>query len=148
VEQDTAPAHTEVVSSSLLNIVSSLLFIGMLIVLMRLTRRGSGYWESKDGKRCICRMQLMDDEGNWKRVRIVADFGANAVIVTSRGRNSTAYLGAWRVIGYAHQTRRADVDDTEKVFALAHSSNEDNLAMLRLPTGSKCAAVLADRITR
>lgn len=93
-------------------------------------------------------MQLMDDEGNWKRVRIVADFVANAVIVTARGRNSTAYLGAWRVIGYAHQTRRADVDDTEKVFALAHSSNENNLAMLRLPTGSKCAAVLADRITR
>ena len=93
-------------------------------------------------------MQLMDDEGNWKRVRIVADFGANAVIVTARGRNSTVYLGAWRVIGYAHQTLRADVDETEKVFALAHSSNEYNLAMLRLPTGSKCAAVLADRITR
>jgi hypothetical protein len=136
------------VSSSLLNIVSSLLFIGMLIVLMRLTRRGSGYWESKDGKRSICRMQLMDDEGNWKRVRIVVDFGSNAALVTARGRNSNAYSGAWRVIGHAHQSQRVDVDDTENVFAMAHASNEDKLAMLRLPTDSKCAAVVSDRITR
>ena len=119
-----------------------------MLFLMRLARQGGSYWESKDGKRSICRMQLMDDEGNWKRIRIVVNVGASAIIVTARGRNSNAYIGAWRVIGYAHQTRRADVDDTEKVFALAHSSNEDNLAMLRLPTGSKCAAVLADRITR
>lgn len=90
----------------------------------------------------------MDDEGNWKRVRIVVDFGSNAVLVTARGRNSNAYSGAWRVIGHAHQSQRVDVDDTENVFAIAHTSNEDKLAMLRLPTDSKCAAVVSDRITR
>jgi hypothetical protein len=148
VEQDTAPAHTEVVSSSLLNVVSSLLFVGLMLFLMKLARQGGSYWESKDGKRSICRMQLMDDEGNWKRVRIVVDFGSNAVLVTARGRNSNAYSGAWRVIGHAHQSQRVDVDDTENVFAIAHTSNEDKLAMLRLPTGSKCAAVVSDRITR
>ena len=93
-------------------------------------------------------MQLMDDEGNWKRVRIVVDFGSDAVLVTARWRNSNAYIGAWRVIGHAHQTQRVDVDDTENIFAMAHTSNEDKLAMLRLPTGSKCAAVVSDRIIR
>lgn len=91
------------------------------------------HWASKDGKRFICRAQLItgptEPPGRWREVRGYLE--GDRVVVRARSPLGGSLSGTWSM----HS--RGDIDRRKRyVYVLTRDSDNAQLA-LRIPEGSK-----------
>lgn len=127
--------------------MSDLLYLLVTIViggsLIWAVYRIEPHWVSKDGRRFICRGQLMDDHGNthggWHEYRVrVSDDGDSPSIHASRRGLVHRNAGAtWRVAA-----RSTNPPRRKAVFLLHPVAGTDHMLALRLPDRSRAVPVL------
>lgn len=128
----------------LINVASSLAFIAVLSAMIWWLRSRANHWSSEDGTRCICQMTfaLTGTPPKWVEARIVIDTKMAVVLCKSRGKRGQALRGSWNVIGIPHASHVGATDLGIRTYALCRTSNQDVLAMLRLPLHSTSISVL------
>jgi hypothetical protein len=100
------------------------------------------HWASKDGRRFICRGQLVDDRGNthgrWNeyRFRITPD---GLVAGARRSMFSHSAGDGWRVMARSDAAPRG-----KAIFLLQDPVDTHNMIALRLPAKSRAVEVLDD----
>lgn len=98
------------------------------------------HWASKDGRKFMCRMQLIPEDvherARWHDVKVGVEDGT--LFVFARSRRAGELRGDWRVVGAVDDDRRK-----RRVYELRGANDEQ--ASLRVPRHSRCVAVL-DRL--
>jgi hypothetical protein len=127
-----------------INVASSLAFIAVLSAMIWWLRSRANHWSSEDGTRCICQMTLAltGASAKWIEARIVIDTEKAVVLCKSRGKKGQALRGSWNVIGIPHTSHVGATDSSIRTYALCRTSNQDVLAMLRIPLHSRSISVL------
>jgi hypothetical protein len=127
-----------------INVASSLAFIAVLSAMIWWLRSRANHWSSEDGTRCICQMTLAltGASAKWIEARIVIDTEKAVVLCKSRGKKGQALRGSWNVIGIPHTSHVGATDSSIRTYALCRTSNQDVLAMLRIPLHSRSVSVL------
>lgn len=127
-----------------INVASSLAFIAVLSAMIWWLRSRPNHWSSEDGTRCICQMTLAltGASAKWVEARIVIDTEKAVVLCKSRGKKGQALRGSWNVIGIPHASHVVATDSSIRTYALCRTSNQDVLAMLRIPLHSRSINVL------
>ena len=127
-----------------INAASSLAFIAVLSAMIWWLRSRPNHWSSEDGTRCICQMTLAltGASAKWVEARIVIDTEKAVVLCKSRGKKGQALRGSWNVIGIPHTSHVGATDLSIRTYALCRTSNQDVLAMLRIPLHSRSINVL------
>lgn len=131
-------------SEQVINVASSLAFIAALSAMIWWLRSRASHWSSEDGTRCICQMTLALTGGSpkWVEARIVIDTENAVVLCKTRGRRGRALHGTWKVIGVPHASHVGAPDSSIRTYALCRTSNQDVLAVLRIPLHSRSISVL------
>ena len=131
-------------SEQVINVASSLAFIAALSAMIWWLRSRANHWSSEDGTRCICQMTiaLTGAPTKWVEARIVIDTEKAVVLCKSRGKKGQALRGSWNVIGIPHASHVGATYSSIRTYALCRTSNQDVLAMLRIPLHSKSINVL------
>jgi hypothetical protein len=78
----------------------------------------------------------------WIEARIVIDTENAAVLCKSRGKRGRSLHGSWNVIGVPHASHVDANDSSIRTYALCRTSDNDVLAMLRIPLHSRSINVL------
>ena len=127
-----------------INVASSLAFIAVLSAMIWWLRSRPNHWSSEDGTRCICQMTLAltGASAKWVEARIVIDTEKAVVLCKSRGKKGQALRGSWNVIGIPHASHVGATDSSIRTYALCRTTNQDVLAMLRIPLHSRSISVL------
>lgn len=114
--------------------------VGFLAVIGLLAWVGWGlepHWASKDGRKFMCRMQLLPteatDKPRWHDVKVAVD--ESELIVLARSRHARDLRGGWRIVGAVNDDQRK-----RRVYELR--GRNDDSARLRVPLHSRCVAVL------
>lgn len=119
----------------MLNALTSLLFVGLLVVLVWLGRRHEPHWVDRDGGRFISRARLLDERGGrpgrWQPVR--GGVGRSALVLQPGFTGSRAIAGSYTVLG-----RAADDHHGHVLYTL----QGERLALLRIPRSSPLVARL------
>ena len=131
-------------SEQVINVASSLAFIAALSALIWWLRSRAKHWSSEDGTRCICQMTLAltGASPKWIEARIVIDTMHAEVLCKSRGKRGRARHGSWNIIGVPHASHVGGNDSNIRTYALCRASDNDVLAMLRIPLHSRSVSVL------
>lgn len=131
-------------SEQVINVASSLAFIAALSALIWWLRSRANHWSSEDGTRCICQMTLAltGASPKWIEARIVIDTKHAVVLCKSRGKRGRALHGSWNIIGVPHASHVGGNDSNIRTYALCRPSDNDVLAMLRIPFHSRSVSVL------
>lgn len=118
--------------------------VGFFAVLGALAWLGWGlepHWAAKDGRRFMCRMQLVPldvhERTRWHDVKVSVD--NRELYIFARSRRASDLRGTWRVVGA--------VDDSVKkrrIFELRNAN--DDAASLRVPVKSRCVPVLDELV--
>lgn len=118
--------------------------VGFFAVLGALAWLGWGlepHWAAKDGRRFMCRMQLVPldvhERTRWHDVKVSVD--NRELYIFARSRRASDLRGTWRVVGA--------VDDSAKkrrIFELRNAN--DDAASLRVPIKSRCVPVLDELV--
>lgn len=91
------------------------------------------HWASKDGKRFICRAQLLtgpsDPAGRWREVRGYIEDGR--VVVRARSPLGGSLSGTWSM------RSRGDIDRRKRYVYLLGRDSDDKQLALRIPDNSK-----------
>ncbi len=100
------------------------------------------HWASRDGRRFICRAQLVEhsgrSDGRWREVRgAVADGGA--VTIAARGLAGRDLAGTWRLDSVTP-------DESGKRVAVLLRS--ERLLVLRIPADSPSARLFAELLEK
>ena len=119
------------------NLLSTVGFFAIVGLLAWLGWGLEPHWAAKDGRRFMCRMQLVPldahERTRWHDVKVSVDEGE--LFVFARSRRAGDLRGTWRVVGA--------VDDPAKrrrIFELRNRN--DDAASLRVPQNSRCVPVL------
>ena len=130
--------------TQVVNVASSLAFISVLSLIIWWLRTRPNHWASADGTRCICQMTLAltDTAPKWIESRIVIDTANAVVMCRSRGKRGRTIHGSWKVIGEPHVSHIGSSDSTTRTYALCRKTDNDVLAMLRIPMTSSSVSVL------
>jgi hypothetical protein len=131
-------------SEQVVNVASSLAFIAALSLIIFWLRTRPNHWASADGTRCICQMTLAltDTAPKWIEARIVIDTANAVVMCKSRGKRGRALHGSWNVIGVPHASHVGTNDSSIRTYALCRTSDNDVLAILRIPLHSRSISAL------
>lgn len=127
-------------SQSVLDLVSAIGALVVLVGLMILAFRIEPHWVAKDGRRFICKGQLLDDRGNtqggWHEYRFrIEDSGH--VEGRRRGLVGGRHAGVWAV------RHRSDSPPRKKAIFLLHPVHgTGSLLAIRLPESSRAVPVL------
>ena len=128
-------------TSNFLNLISTVLFFGVGIALLRWINRFEPQWVSRDGTRFSARMtEDHIDASKWVDVRVTID--GPQLIIHARGRRGKSFRGRWNV-GYFTET----TDLKRRHYIVTNEQNSEDRAILRVPATSKCVAAL-DALTR
>lgn len=121
------------------NLLSTVAFFAVVGGLAWLGWGLEPHWASKDGRRFMCRMQLVPDDVHertrWHDVKVAVD--DRELYVFSRSRNSRDLRGNWRVVGATN-----DDSARRRIYELRNAN--DDAASLRVPQRSRCVHVLDD----
>ena len=123
------------------NLLSTVGFFAVVGLLAWLGWGLEPHWAAKDGRRFMCRMQLVPldahERTRWHDVKVSVDEGE--LFVFARSRRAGDLRGTWRVVGA--------VDDPAKrrrIFELRNRN--DDAASLRVPQSSRCVSVLNELV--
>ena len=123
------------------NLLSTVGFFAIVGLLAWLGWGLEPHWAAKDGRRFMCRMQLVPldahERTRWHDVKVSVDEGE--LFVFARSRRAGDLRGTWRVVGA--------VDDPAKrrrIFELRNRN--DDAASLRVPQSSRCVSVLNELV--
>jgi len=123
-------------ASTLLNLISTVLFFAVGFELLRWINRFEPQWVSRDGTRFSARMTEDNvDESKWVDVRVTID--EKQLIIQARGRRGKSFRGRWNV-GYFTETQ----DLKRRHYVVTNELDRDDRAILRVPANSTCIASL------
>ena len=128
-------------NSELSNAISVVAFFAVGFGLLRVINRYEPQWVSRDGLRFTAKICL-DSATNakWVEVRVLVD--GKLIIVSGRGRQARALRGKWKVL-YS-----ADIEtDRRRHYVIVRSGETESNALIRVPSTSRCIAVL-DALTK
>jgi hypothetical protein len=124
------------VVDALINVASIVLFVGVLVWLMRQSRRSLVGWHSPDGYDFVAAARGVDDSGTpgrWKIVRVHLDPQTTSVSLLPRGTRASDVRGTFRVVGRPHES-------ATKGFAPRHAGfvvrRDDRDVLVRVDRGS------------
>ena len=123
-------------ASTLLNLISTVLFFAVGFALLRWINRFEPQWVSRDGTRFSARMTEDNvDASKWVDVRVTID--EKQLIIQARGRRGKSFRGRWNV-GYFTETQ----DLKRRHYVVTNEFDRDDRAILRVPANSTCIASL------
>ena len=123
-------------ASTLLNLISTVLFFVVGFALLRWINRFEPQWVSRDGTRFSARMTEDNvDASKWVDVRVTID--EKQLIIQARGRRGKSFRGRWNV-GYFTETQ----DLKRRHYVVTNELDRDDRAILRVPANSTCIASL------
>lgn len=123
-------------ASTLLNLISTVLFFAVGFALLRWINRFEPQWVSRDGTRFSARMTEDNvDASKWVDVRVTID--EKQLIIQARGRRGKLFRGRWNV-GYFTETQ----DLKRRHYVVTNELDRDDRAILRVPANSTCIASL------
>ncbi|HBQ52488.1 MAG: hypothetical protein EB144_02375 [Actinobacteria bacterium] len=123
-------------ASTLLNLISTVLFFAVGFALLRWINRFEPQWVSRDGTRFSARMTEDNvDASKWVDVRVTID--EKQLIIQARGRRGKSFRGRWNV-GYFTETQ----DLKRRHYVVTNELDRDDRAILRVPANSTCIASL------
>lgn len=123
-------------ASTLLNLISTVLFFAVGFALLRWINRFEPQWVSRDGTRFSARMTEDNvDAPKWVDVRVTID--EKQLIIQARGRRGKLFRGRWNV-GYFTETQ----DLKRRHYVVTNELDRDDRAILRVPANSTCIASL------
>ena len=128
-------------NSELSNAISVVAFFAVGFGLLRVINRYEPQWVSRDGLRFTAKICL-DSATNakWVEVRVLVD--GKLIIVSGRGRKARALRGKWKV------SYSADIEtDRRRHYVIVRSGETESNALIRVPSTSRCIAVL-DALTK
>jgi hypothetical protein len=124
-----------VIGSILLDIASTIGFLGVCGALFWLLSRHDPHWSSKDGRRMIARIQALGPqdrpEGTWKEVRLLVD--GDHLVVSARGPRTWKMRGRYRPIG-----KSPNPPTKREIYILQGESR----VLLRVPSTSRAIVVI------
>jgi hypothetical protein len=119
------------------NLLSTLLFLGVIGALAWVGWGLEPHWASKDGAKFMCRMAEatsdVQERPRWRDVKI--SVVEDELLVYARSRRTAHLRGVWKIIG-------ASNDDAKKRRFYELRSTSDSAAIIRVPQSSRCIAVL------
>ncbi|NCU81689.1 MAG: hypothetical protein EBV51_06720 [Acidimicrobiia bacterium] len=123
-------------ASTLLNLISTVLFFAVGFALLRWINRFEPQWVSRDGTRFSARMTEDNvDASKWVDVRVTID--EKQLIIQARGRRGKSFRGRWNV-GYFTETQ----DLKRRHYVVTNELDRDDRAILRVPANSTCITSL------
>ena len=123
-------------ASTLLNLISTVLFFAVGFALLRWINRFEPQWVSRDGTRFSARMTEDNvDASKWVDVRVTID--EKQLIIQARSRRGKSFRGRWNV-GYFTETQ----DSKRRHYVVTNELDRDDRAILRVPANSTCIASL------
>lgn len=123
------------------NLLSTVGFFAVVGLLAWLGWGLEPHWAAKDGRRFMCRMQLVPldahERTRWHDVKVSVDEGE--LFVFARSRRAGDLRGTWRVVGAVD-----DLSKRRRIFELRNRN--DDAASLRVPKSSRCVSVLNELV--
>lgn len=123
------------------NLLSTVGFFAVVGLLAWLGWGLEPHWAAKDGRRFMCRMQLVPldahERTRWHDVKVSVDEGE--LFVFARSRRAGDLRGTWRVVGAVD-----DLSKRRRIFELRNRN--DDAASLRVPQSSRCVSVLNELV--
>ena len=123
------------------NLLSTVGFFAVVGLLAWLGWGLEPHWAAKDGRRFMCRMQLVPldahERTRWHDVKVSVDEGE--LFVFARSRRAGDLRGTWRVVGAVD-----DLSKRRRIFELRNRN--DDSASLRVPQSSRCVSVLNELV--
>ena len=107
VSKVTRLRNTWTVVDAVINVVSVVVFVGVLVWLMRQSRRSLVGWHSRDGYDFVAAARGIDESGTptrWKIVRVHLDPDSKTLSLLPRGARSTEVRGSFRIVGRPHES--------------------------------------------
>jgi hypothetical protein len=124
-----------VIGSILLDIASTVGFLGVCGGLFWLLSRHEPHWSSKDGRRMIARIQALGPqdhpEGTWKEVRILVD--GDHLVVSAKGPRASKMRGRYRPIA-----KSPNPPTKREIYILQGETR----VLLRIPSTSRAIVVI------
>lgn len=121
---------------ALINVVSIAVFIGVLLWLMRQSRRSLVGWHSPDGYDFVAAARTIDDSGTptrWRVVRARLDPSTAQLSLLPRGARSGEVRGTFRIVGRPHESSVVGLHRRHAGF-VARRGDDD--VMVRVDRGS------------
>lgn len=119
------------------NLLSTLVFLGVIGLLAWVGWGLEPHWASKDGVKFMCRMAELPDHVNdrprWRDVKVSVIEGE--LLVYSRSRRNSDLRGVWKVTGATNH-------DSKKRRLYELCSSHNTFATIRIPQSSRCVPVL------
>ncbi|MFM8856489.1 MAG: hypothetical protein ACKOI2_04665 [Actinomycetota bacterium] len=123
------------IGSVVVDIASTVGFLGVCGTLFWLLTRLEPHWSSKDGRRMIARIQALgpqdNPEGTWKEVRILVD--GDHLVVSARGPR------AWKMRGRYRPIAKSPNPPTKREIYILQGETR---VLLRIPSTSRAIDVI------
>jgi hypothetical protein len=122
------------------DVLWTVLFVGIIVVLWFIAYRMDPHWVSKDGERFIANAQLMDHHGKtlgtWKEYRfeVLSD---GTIASRRRSRWFPKDIRQWRV-----RARSEDKSPKKTIFVFAETDPGGYMFAVRMPASSRAVPVL------
>jgi len=124
------------VVDAVINVISIVAFVGVLVWLMRQSRRSLVGWHSPDGCDFVAAARGVDDSGTptkWKVVRAHLDPSTKKISLLPRGARSSDVRGTFDVVGRPHDSMTKGLPARHAAFVVR---NGDRDVMVRVERAS------------
>ena len=121
---------------AVINVISIVAFVGVLVWLMRQSRRSLVGWHSPDGCDFVAAARGVDDSGTptkWKVVRAHLDPSTKKISLLPRGARSSDVRGTFDVVGRPHDSMTKGLHARHVAFVVR---NGDRDVMVRVERAS------------
>ena len=121
---------------AVINVISIVAFVGVLVWLMRQSRRSLVGWHSPDGCDFVAAARGVDDSGTptkWKVVRAHLDPSTKKISLLPRGARSSDVRGTFDVVGRPHDSTTKGLHARHAAFVVR---NGDRDVMVRVERAS------------
>lgn len=118
------------------NVISIVVFVGVLVWLMRQSRRSLVGWHSPDGFDFVAAARGVDDSGTptkWKVVRAHLDPSTKKISLLPRGVRSSDVRGTFDVVGRPHESMTKGLNPRHAGFVVRRGDHD---VMVRVERGS------------
>jgi hypothetical protein len=124
------------VVDAVINVISIVAFVGVLVWLMRQSRRSLVGWHSPDGCDFVAAARGVDDSGTptkWKVVRAHLDPSTKKISLLPRGARSSDVRGTFDIVGRPHDSMMKGLHVRHAAFVVR---NGDRDVMVRVERAS------------
>lgn len=122
-------------------LVGTIVVLGAMVVI---ALRLEPHWSSKDGRRFICRAQVLTDRfepiGRWHEVR--GEIGDGEITIRSRSPLVRTVVGRWDVHA------RGDTDKRKRRTFMLRRDEDGKLLALRMPESSRSTALIDEQLAQ